>query len=152
MDDKTAVETAAAAGYAAGIKVIPLSVATDADTKAHLQKVANIGAGVQAGQPNAKLYEGNSPAELKAAFDSIINGVVTCDLTISSEVTQDDAAGAYVLLNGRQIIYNADWILYDADGDGKSNVIRLQGTACTELKNSAQATVNGTFPCGVTIE
>lgn len=152
-NEKAQTVLATQAAYAAGIHLIPLSVGYDIDNE-HLQEVANAGAGVVPGMgvPNAPLFRGNNPAELKAAFDSIINGVVTCDLTISSEVTQDDAAGAYVLLNGRQIIYNADWILYDADGDGKSNVIRLQGTACTELKNSAQATVNGTFPCGVTIE
>lgn len=150
-DEKANTVAATQAAYAAGIRLIPLSVGTVIDNE-HLQEVANAGAGITAGQPNAPLFRGNNPAELKAAFDSIINGVVTCDLTISSEVTQDDAAGAYVLLNGRQIIYNADWILYDADGDGKSNVIRLLGTACNELKNSAQAVVNGTFPCGVTIE
>jgi hypothetical protein len=144
-DEKRLTVEAAQAAYAAGIRLIPLSVGTVIDNE-HLQEVANAGAGVAAGQPNAPLYRGNNPAELKAAFDSIINGVVTCDLTINGQVTQDDAAGAYVLLNGRQIIFGTDWILVG------NNVIRLQGAACTELKTSAQAIVNGTFPCGVTIE
>jgi hypothetical protein len=144
-NEKVNTVAATRAAFQAGIRLIPLSVGTVIDNE-HLQEVANAGAGVAAGQPNAPLYRGNNPAELKAAFDTIINGVVTCDLTINGQVTQDDAAGAYVLLNGRQIIFGTDWILVG------NNVIRLQGAACTELKTSAQAIVNGTFPCGVTIE
>ncbi len=137
---------AVTAAYAAGIKVIPLSVATDNNTKAHLQQVANVGAGVQAGQPNAKLYEGNSPAELKAAFDQIIGGAVSCDLTVNASVTQEQAAAAEIKLNGRALAFGTDWILV---GD---RTIRIQGAACDMMKASANPMVDGTFPCGVVLE
>ncbi len=143
---KAHVLEAATAAYAAGIRVIPLSVATNADTEAHLQQVANIGAGVQAGQPNAKLYKGNSPEELKAAFDQIIGGVVSCDLTVNASVTQDQAAAAEIKLNGRALVFGTDWILV---GD---RTIRIQGAACDMMKAAAHPMVDGTFPCGVVLE
>ena len=148
-DDFTAQEyvlQAATAAYASGIRVVPLSVASGATTEAHLQQVANIGAGIQAGQPNAPLYKGNNPAELKAAFDAIIGGAVTCDLTVNAKVTQEQAAAAVVRLNGRDLVFNTDWILV---GD---NIIRIQGQACTDLKSAAMPNVEGTFPCGVVLE
>ncbi len=128
-----------------GIRVIPLSVA-DAIDDEHLQEVANAGAGVTAGMPNAPLYRGNTPADLKADFDAIIRGVVSCDVTVNGSVTQDQAALAEVLLNGRPIRFNADWQLV---GD---HTIRLLGASCTELKGAPNPTVNGTFPCGTVIE
>lgn len=140
------VLTATTAAYAAGIRVIPLSVASGATTEAHLQQVANIGAGIQAGQPNAPLYKGNTAAELKAAFDAIIGGAVTCDLTVNAKVTQEQAAAAVVRLNGRDLVFNTDWILV---GD---NIIRIQGQACIDLKSAAMPNVEGTFPCGVVLE
>jgi von Willebrand factor type A domain len=140
------VVAAAAAAYAAGIKVIPLSVATDGPTKTHLQKVANAGAGVQAGQPNARLYEGNNPAELKAAFDAIIGGAVSCDLTVNASVTQEQAAAAIIRLNGRALTFGTEWVLV---GD---RTIRILGAACTMLKSTVNPAVDGTFPCGVVLE
>lgn len=144
-DEKAMTVAAAARAREAGIRVIPLSVGTAIDNQ-HLQEVANAGAGVAAGQPNAPLYRGNNPAELKGAFDTIIRGVVSCDLTINGSVTQDQAAEADVLLNGRRIAFGTDWILV---GD---RTIRLQGVSCDELKSAPAPTVNGTFPCGVRIE
>lgn len=131
--------------YNMGIRVIPLSVA-DAIDDEHLQEVANAGAGVTAGMPNAPLYRGNTPADLKADFDAIIRGVVSCDVTVNGSVTQEQASYAEVLLNGRPIQFNVDWQLI---GD---RTIRLLGTSCSELKSSPNPTVNGTFPCGVVIE
>jgi hypothetical protein len=136
---------AAAAAYAAGIRVIPLSVGNDIDNE-HLQELANAGAGITAGQPNAPLYRGNSPAGLRSEFDAIIRGVVSCDLTVNGSVTQAQAAEANVLLNNRLLQFGTDWQLL---GD---RTIRLLGTACAELKSSPAPTVNGTFPCGVVIE
>ncbi len=151
-DARQNVLTATTAAYAAGIRVVPLSVASGPTTEAHLQQVANIGAGVQAGQPNAPLYKGNNPAELKASFDAIIGGAVSCDLTVNASVTQEQAAAAVVRLNGRDLVFGTDWILFDPDGDGKGNTIRIQGQACTDLKSAAMPNVEGTFPCGVVLE
>jgi hypothetical protein len=136
---------AAKAAYTAGIRLIPLSVG-NAIGDAHLQNVANAGAGVTTGMPNAPLYKANNPAELAAAFNTIINGVVSCDLTVNGSLDQTQAAGGDVRLNGRSLTFNTDWQLI---GD---HTIRLLGAACTELKTAANPVVNGTFPCGVVIE
>lgn len=144
-DAKQNTVNAAKAAYAAGIKVIPLSVGNAVGDQ-HLQDVANGGAGVQAGQPNAKFYKGNNPAELKAAFDQIIGGAVSCDLTVNASVTQEQAAAAEIKLNGRALTFGTDWILV---GD---RTIRIQGAACDMMKASANPMVDGTFPCGVVLE
>ncbi len=139
------VVTAAAAAFAAKIKVIPLSVG-NAIGEAHLQDVANAGAGVTAGMPNAPFYKGNNPAELKTAFDNIIGGVVSCDLTVNASVSQEQAAQAVIRLNGRALLFGTDWELV---GD---RTIRILGASCTEMKAAAMPAVEGTFPCGVVLE
>lgn len=144
-EERAAAVAAAAAAYAANIRLFVLSVAEDVDAQ-HMQDLANAGAGVTAGQPNAQVYAANSPADLTLAFDSIIRGVVSCDVTVRGSVTQEQAAQAVVRLSGRQITFGTDWILV---GD---HTIRLQGAACTELKTAPAPTVNGEFPCGSIIE
>lgn len=136
---------AAKASFDAGIKLIPLSVGNDVGD-AHLQEVANAGAGVQAGQANAPLYKGNNPAELKAAFDAVIGGAVSCDLTVNASVTQEQAAAAVIRLNGRTLTFGTEWELV---GD---RTIRILGASCTEMKSTANPAVDGTFPCGVVLE
>lgn len=143
--EQAAVENTAGAAYAAGIRTIPLSVATS-QQDVHLQRVANRGAGVQQGQPNAPLYKGDTPANLKAAFEAIIGGAISCDLTINGTVDETQAAGGEVKLNDRKLTYGTDWQLVG------NNTIRLLGASCTELKNTATPKVDGTFPCGTRIE
>lgn len=143
--DNENTENAAGAAYAAGIKVIPLSVGSETDD-VHLQKVANRGSGVQTGQPNAPFYKANNSAGLKAAFDAIIGGVVSCDLTVTGSISEQQAMGGDVQLNGRKLTYVTDWELVG------SSTIRLLGAACTELKTAAMPKVDGTFPCGTVIE
>lgn len=140
------VVAATRAAYTAKIKVIPLSVGNGV-AEQHLQDVANAGAGVAAGQPNAPFYKANTADALKTAFDTIINGVVSCDLTVNASVTQEQASAAEILLNGRALAFGTDWILLP---DGRT--IRIQGAACDMLKNAAAPVVDGTFPCGVVLE
>ncbi|MEZ4361140.1 MAG: VWA domain-containing protein [Kofleriaceae bacterium] len=144
-EEKAHSVAAAAASYAAGIPVIPLSVSEDIDSE-HVQDLANAGAGVATGQPNAPLYRGNNPAELKAAFDTIIRGVVSCDVTVNGSVTQEQAAETEVRLNGRVITFGTDWVLV---GD---RTLRLLGAACDEFKSAPSPMVNGVFPCGVVVD
>lgn len=144
-EEQLKVENTAGAAYATGIRTIPLSVATS-QQDVHLQRVANRGAGVQAGQPNAPLYKGDTPANLKAAFEAIIGGAISCDLTVNGSLDQTQAAGGDVRLNDRKLTFGTDWQLVG------TNIIRLLGASCTELKNTANPKVDGTFPCGVQIE
>ncbi len=132
---------AATASYAAGIKLFILAVGNGiADN--HLQAMANAGAGVQAGQPNAPYYLANTPQDLTNAFNQIIGGVISCDLMINGTVDQNQAAGGTVTLNGMTLMYGTDWTL------STPNTITLLGAACDALKNSVNPTVTASFPCG----
>jgi hypothetical protein len=136
--------TAAKAAYAAGIKLFILAVGNGINDT-HLQGMANAGAGVQAGQPNAPFYVSNTPQDLTNAFNSIIGGVISCDLMINGNVDPSQAAGGQVVLNGMQLMYGTDWTLVGG------NTIRLLGAACDTLKNSANPVVTASFPCGTVI-
>lgn len=133
------------AAYSAGIRVIPLSVGDNVGTP-HLQAVANAGAGVQAGQPNAPLYRANTAADLTNTFRTIIGGAISCDLTVTGSITQDQARGGDVRLNNRKLTFGTEWELVG------TNIIRLLGATCDELKASPNPKVDGTFDCGTVIE
>jgi hypothetical protein len=132
---------AATASYAAGIKLFILAVGNGiADN--HLQAMANAGAGVTAGMPNAPYYVSNTPQDLTNAFNAIIGGVLTCDLMINGTVDPQQAPGGTVTLNGMTLTYGTDWTL------ASPSTIRLLGAACDTLKNSTNPTVTASFPCG----
>ncbi|HTL32963.1 MAG TPA: vWA domain-containing protein [Kofleriaceae bacterium] len=134
---------AAANAYGAGIRTFILGIAGVNDS--FLQSMANAGQGVQPNQPNAKYYTANSPAELQMAFQQIIGGVVSCELTINGTVDPDQAKGGTVMLNGMQLTYGTDWEVVNG------TTIRLLGSACDTLKGSTNPQVQATFPCGSVI-
>lgn len=136
---------AAQASYAAGIRLFVLAVGQDI-ANSHLQAMANAGAGVQAGQPDAPYYLANNPTELTAAFSKIIGGVVSCELTIDSPVDEAQASSGTVVLNGMTLAYGTDWTLTSP------TTITLLGAACEALKDSTNPTVTATFPCGAVIK
>jgi hypothetical protein len=135
--------TAAKNAYTNGIRTFVLGIAGVNDT--FLQNVANAGQGVQAGQPNAKFYTANSPQDLQTAFQQIIGGVVSCELTINGTVDPDQAAGGSVMLNGQQLTYGTDWTVVNG------TTIKLLGQACENLKSSTNPQVQASFPCGSVI-
>lgn len=134
---------AAANAYGAGIRTFILGIAGVNDS--FLQAMANAGQGVQPNQPNAKFYTANSPAELQMAFQQIIGGVVSCELTINGTVDPDQAKNGTVMLNGMQLTYGTDWEVVNG------TTIRLLGGACDTLKSSTNPQVQATFPCGSVI-
>ncbi len=135
---------AAAAAYAAGIRLFVLAVGNGIND-AHLQAVANAGAGVTQGQPDAPFFVANSPQQLSDAFNQIIGGVLSCELTINGTVDEQQAAAGTVILNGMMLQFGVDWELVNG------STIRLLGQACTDLKNSASPMVEASFPCGAII-
>lgn len=135
---------AAAASFAAGIRLFVLSVGNGIND-GHLQAVANAGAGVQPGQPNAPYYIANTPQDLRAAFDQIISGVVSCELQLSGTVDPQRAAAGTVKLNGMPLTFGTDWEL------ASGTVLRLLGNACSTLKTTPGSTVTATFPCGAVL-
>src|SRR5678815_3656243 len=135
--------TAAANAYTVGIRTFVLGIAGVND--GFLQAMANAGQGVQQGQTSAKYYTANSPAELQTAFQQIIGGVVSCELQINGTVDPNQASTGSVTLNGTQLMYGTDWIVVNG------TTIRLLGAACDTLKNSSNAQVQASFPCGAVI-
>jgi hypothetical protein len=138
--------TAAKNAFMHGIKLFILGVGTIQNAATHLQDMANAGQGVAAGQPNAKAYTATNPTELAAAFQEIIRGVVSCDLTLSHPVDATNGQGGTVTLDGMTLTYGTDWTL-DADG----LTIHLLGAACDKLKQSANPMVDAAFTCGAVI-
>ncbi len=139
-NDNNKSTNAAAAAYANGIKTVVIGLALNT---AYLQTMANAGAGMT----NAPYYTANDPASLAAAFNSIISGAISCDLTINQAVDPGTAPGAVVTLNGAMLTYMTDWSL-DANG----MTIHILGSACTTLKSTPGAVIDATFPCGSILE
>jgi hypothetical protein len=133
---------AAKAAYAAGIPVYVLAINL---ASSHFQDMANAGQGWQAGQPNIPYYLANDAAALKAAFDTIIKGVISCDLPLTNSIDPTQAENGVLVVNGQTLVYGTDWILVNG------NVLRVQGAACTTLKAAANPVVSATFPCGAVI-
>ena len=130
---------AAGAAFAAGIPVYVLAIAQNSQ---HFQDLANAGAGVPSG---ATYYPVTNAAQLAAAFQTIINGVISCDLKLTSSIDSTSAMNGTVMVNGQTLVYGVDWDLVGG------NIIRLKGAACTALKASANPAVSATFPCGSVI-
>ncbi len=138
-DTRSQSVAAAAASFAAGIPLYVLAI-NSADQ--HFQNLANAGAGVASG---ATYYPVTSAAALQMAFQTIINGVISCDLKLTSSIDDASAMNGVVTVNGQMLVYGVDWDLVGG------NIIRLKGSACTMLKGSANPAVSATFPCGSVI-
>jgi hypothetical protein len=135
---------AAARAYAAGIRTYILSVGNDVGD-AHLQKVANAGAGLDPNTGMAPFYKANDPAQLSAALSAIITGILSCEFDLSGTVDVSRADEGVVTLNGSPLIYGTDWELAD------DNTIRILGASCDTLK-AGGGTLQATFACGIIIE
>jgi von Willebrand factor type A domain len=142
--DGGASVTAAQDAHTAGIDLYILGLAGLNTT--FLQDMANAGVGIMPGQPDAPYYTANDPTSLQNAFNTIIGGVLSCDLTITGgTVDTSQASSGTVTLNGVTLVYGTDWILKDG------MTIELIGAACDELKNSSTPVIDASFPCGVIV-
>lgn len=136
---------AAANAFRNGIKLFILGIDIQS-AAAHIQAVANAGQGVQPGQPNATPFFANNPTELANAFQTIIGGAVSCDLTLDREIDPAEADKGTVTLNGMTLTFGTEWTV---DTDGRT--LHLLGNACTVLKSSPNPDLDAAFPCGVVI-
>jgi hypothetical protein len=134
---------AATAAWGKGIGTIILSVGNQVGA-AHLQAMANAGAGVTSG---AKYYVANDPAALADSFDQIIRGVRNCLFKLSGTVADGKDSEGEVKLNGTTLKYNDPngWKLKD------SSTLELLGDACNTFKTSDPVSLEASFPCGSVI-
>lgn len=126
---RQAVVDAAAAAYGDGIRTFVISVGDDI-ADAHLQAVANAGAGVAAGGSDAEFYKALDQQALVDAFDAIIAGVRECKLDLDTELLPEFAPSCTVTINDVPLDYEG------ADGwqlDGPL-AIELMGSACTQIQ------------------
>ena len=143
-DNNNSVNQVASA-YASALQIRTFIIGLNLQgSTAYLQAVANAGVGQTMG--NAPYYNASNPQQLVSALNTIINGVISCDLTINQQVDPASAPGAIVTLNGMNLTFGTDWTL-----DPNGMVIHIVGNACTTLKNTPNAVVDATFPCGSVI-
>lgn len=132
--------------FSKGIRLFLLVVGNQIDSQ-FAKDLANAGQGIVAGQPDAIPYKATDPTSLSAAFQTIISGVLSCDLQLSGQVDPMAGKNGTVTLNNTTLTYSTDWTL-DANG----LTLHLLGDACTMLKNSQNPVVDATFSCGVVIQ
>jgi hypothetical protein len=136
---------AAQAAYQKGIETRVISVG-DQVGAAHLQDMANAGAGLDVGgATNATFYEALNPDDLVAAFDDIINGVRSCVLTLDGQVDPDSASSGIVTFDGQELQQGTDWRLNDP------STIEILGASCDALLAGGDHTIDASFECGAII-
>lgn len=139
---------AAQAAYAEGIRTFIIGVGEaggDGVTDAHLQDMANAGAGLPiGGTENAPFYRTLDPEALLEAFDDIINGVRSCTITMDGSVTEQNAPRGTVTLDGQELLFGDPngWRFQPPDQ------IEVLGTAC-ETVQDGEHDLKITFPCEV---
>jgi hypothetical protein len=154
-NDNGAAVAAVKAAYMAGIRTFVVGLQPSGGTALNpqfLQDVANAGVGQPTNQnPNcagcAKFYTASDPTSLATGLTAIINGVLSCDLTLSGTVDPASANQGTVTLNGATLTYGTDWTV-----DPNGMTIHLIGQACQTLQSSPNPTVDATFPCGAVIQ
>ena len=89
-----------------------------------------------------KYYQTNSPAELKAAFDGIAVGIVSCSFKLGSAAP--DPSQLYVFSNSQPVPADAvNGYSYDP---GIPSVV-LHGAACDALKNTPSTKIQVVYGC-----
>ncbi len=132
--------------YAAGIKTFVISVGSELSVS-HLQQMANAGAGVAAGMPDAPYWVAGNDAGLRDALRTIIGGQLSCDVTLDGHIDPSMACTGTVKINGTVIPCGDPngWHALD------ETHIELSGDACTMLQSSPGVTLDATFPCAAII-
>jgi hypothetical protein len=129
-------------------RMFVISVGQDA-AAAHLQELANIGAGLsQTANPGADVFYPSDPAGLASTLQTLIGSVVLCEVALEGTgVKPGSECRGQVALNGVPLGCNDPngWILVD------ETHIRLQGTACDTFKGSDNAMLQARFPCSAII-
>ncbi len=138
--NRFAVDTARAT-FAAGISTYVLSVGTEI-AEQHLQDMANAGAGVPDGGPNAPFYRATDQAGLRSALASMVEKSQSCTFHLEGDLSTAVVAKGTVKIDGQPATMGVDWTI-NADGD-----VELLGERCSAVK-TGQHTLSAEFPCVV---
>jgi hypothetical protein len=138
-DPQADTVAAVAAAHALGIRTFVLGIAGVGDT--FLQKIANAGQGIIAGDKDATYYTANTVQELNAAMQTIVGDVASCELAINGSVDPQNADSGTVTIDGTTLKFGVDWTL------AGPSTLKLEGAACATLKSSTTAHVEASFPC-----
>ncbi|WP_236519165.1 vWA domain-containing protein [Sandaracinus amylolyticus] len=132
------------AAYGRDIRTFVISVGEDVGED-HLQEIANAGIGnAPDATPPAEFWVATDTAGLRAALETIVGSVVSCELTLEGEIDPDRACDGEVRLGGDPLTCGTDWRAVD------ENTIELLGAACDRLQSGGEA-LTASFPCGVII-
>lgn len=138
---QTGAEAAVQAAFAAGIQTFILSVGPDVAVS-HLRRMANAGQGLPPGEPGDRFFQALNPAQLVAAFEDIVGGIRSCDITVDGTVDLDRADEGTVVLNGTELEFGTAWEMAD------EHTIRLLGGACDTFLSANSVELTAEFPCG----
>jgi hypothetical protein len=142
-------EDAAQAAFEADIQVIPLSVAPNQAAIDHLQRVANLGAGLA---PDVKpplaapVYQASNSQEMVEAFEEIVGGIRSCEIDLEEPVSLERAEEGTVVLNGEELEYGTAWEMVDED------TFTLLGATCDAFLETPAVDLTAEFPCGVVVD
>lgn len=142
---------AAKDAQAKGIDVYVLDLSEGGLNQAELQKVANVGIGLEeAATPPAPLYVPSDPAALAAALETIIGGAASCSVALEGEIkdtTVACGAASTVSLDGDPLVCGDPngWRIVDPTH------IELVGDACTRWLGSTDSGLDARFPCNLVV-
>jgi hypothetical protein len=148
-DDETKALVVAAAqdAHAKGIGTLVVSVGRGQTTRAHLQAVANAGAGLAPDEnPGAPFYEPATREALGEAIASAVRGTRTCSFDLRGEVDPTSAHRGSVIVDGTELAMSDDdgWHLVTP------SQIELVGPACDAFMEGEHE-LRATFPCDVVV-
>lgn len=134
---------AAQDAFQTGVFTFYISVGNDV-SDAHATEMANVGQGYPRNDPMQRFYRANNQAELKDAFQTIVNGVRTCAFALNGMVKDGAETDGTVVLDGAVLPLN------DPNGWHLSSptTIQLDGTACEAVKDDKKHELSASFTCG----
>lgn len=138
---QAASEAAVQAAFDLGVTTFVLAVGPDASNP-HFQRLANAGQGEDLATGEVPFFPAQDPAELTAAFEAIIGGIRTCEITVEEAVDLDQAEDGTVVLNGDELVFGTDWDMPD------EHTIVLLGSACDTFLTAESVSLSAEFPCG----
>jgi hypothetical protein len=145
IEPMTAVEQEVELAYGAGIRTFAVSISTGVPSD-HMQRVANIGAGLPADSATpAPSFTAETQEELGSAFREILATVPpSCVFGLNGEVDVEHADVGSVRLKGESLVYQGQdgWRL------ASPRQVELRGAACEAIQEG-ETDLTISFPCEV---